>query len=331
MTPNIQAFLDEPGIVVDVRTPSEFVQGHIPGSINIPLFTDNERSIVGTLYKQEGHEEAVQRGLEIVGPKMASLALEAKKQIGKNLAKVYCWRGGMRSRSMAWLFQATGLKTLTLQNGYKAFRRCALQALARPLPLVLIGGLTGCGKTTLLRHLKSEGGQVIDLEALAQHRGSSYGFMDGQLQPSNEQFENLIAWQCLSLDLKRPVWVEDESRMIGKCKIPDPFFTQMRMATLLIVKTSRQERIRQLLQDYGTVPISSLVEATQRIAKKLGGARTRQVIEYIREQNLGSAIEILLDYYDKAYTESLKQRYQPIFHLPNHPCAAEGWGQIFAQ
>ena len=324
---DIQTFLDRPGVFIDVRSPGEFAQGHIPGSINIPLFSNEERAVVGTSYKKRGREEAVMLGFEIVGPKLASFAAQAKEHIGKGLAKVYCWRGGMRSSSMGWLMQTAGLKTCTLQSGYKAFRRWVLLTLSSPRPIALIGGLTGSGKTEVLHKLGITGQQVLDLEALAKHRGSSYGMMDLQQQPSNEQFENEIALRWQTFDSKRPVWIEDESRMIGQCKIPDSFFTQMRASPLFIIESPRQIRVQQLLQDYGTLSIPNLIAATKRIERRLGSERTLQVINLLQEKNLESALEILLDYYDKSYIKSLKGRQQPILHLSYNPDSLETWAE----
>lgn len=314
---DIQSFLDKQGTFLDVRSPGEYGQGHIPGAINLPLFSDDERALIGATYKKKGHEQAVMLGLEIVGPRISMLAAQAKEFVGNNFAKVYCWRGGMRSSSMNWLLQTAGIKAATLQGGYKTFRRWALQALTVSRQIILIGGLTGSGKTEYLHKLKHTGQQILDLEALAKHRGSSYGMIDMQTQPSNEQFENEIAFCLYNYNSKHPVWIEDESRMIGKCKIPDPLYAQMRTSPLYIMESPHEARVQQLLQDYGNISSPTLIAATKRIERKLGSERTHQVIFCLQEQNLKGAIEILLDYYDKLYSESLKQRKQQILYLSN--------------
>jgi tRNA 2-selenouridine synthase len=312
---DIQSFLKFSGPIIDVRSPGEFVQGHIPGSVNIPLFSNDERVLVGTVYKRSGYEAAVILGLEIVGPKLAYFVKEAKALNVEEHLKIYCWRGGMRSSSMAWLLQTAGLKTYTLQNGYKAFRSWALHVIKEPHCVSIIGGLTGCGKTEILQVLRERGQQVLDLEDLAKHRGSSFGLIDKIVQPSNEQFENEIALQWAKFDKQRPVWIEDESRMIGKCKIPDPLFIQMHKAPLYVIRSSKEARIQRLLQDYGKTSIPNLILATKRIEKKLGSERTRQVISHLQEKNFEKAIEILLYYYDISYIRCLKSCQKPVVYL----------------
>ncbi len=315
MNVGTEDFLDHPGIFIDVRSPGEFVQGHIPSAVNLPLFSNEERAFVGTAYKKKGREEAILLGLEIVGPKLLSFVEKAKEYVGKGLAKVYCWRGGMRSSSMAWLLQTAGLKVCILQYGYKAFRRWVLHSLVTPRQLAVVGGLTGCGKTEILQQLLNEGHQVLDLEAIAKHRGSSFGVNATNSQPSNEQFENEIGICWQSFDAKRPIWIEDESRMIGRCKIPDALFKQMRSSPLFVLETNPQVRIKRLLRDYGSQSIINLIAATKRIERKLGLERTQQVIRFLQDRNLEGAIEILLNYYDKSYSESLKNKQQPILSI----------------
>lgn len=312
---NLQSFLDTAGIIIDVRTPAEFTQGHIPGAMNIPLFSNEERALVGTAYKIKGPQEAIFLGLELVGPKLASFAKQAREHVGNNLAKIYCWRGGMRSSSMSWLLETAGLQTTTLQGGYKAFRQWVFKTLERHRPIAVIGGLTGSGKTEILHKLRQTGQQILDLEALAKHRGSCYGMINLSTQPTNEQFENEIAYLWHSFDSSSPVWIEDESRTIGKCKIPDPLFKQMRTSPLFIIESTRSARIHKLLHDYGTLSIPTLITATKKIERQLGSERTHQVICCLQEKNLGKSVEILLDYYDKLYTESLKRRNQPLLKL----------------
>lgn len=308
-------FIQMPGTILDVRSPGEFLQGRIPGAINLPLFTNEERAIVGTLYKQQGKEAAVLEGLRIVGPKLASFVTTAQNAVGDGYAKVHCWRGGMRSGSMAWLLKTAGMKTVTLEGGYKAFRKWVLQVLATPRQVVVIGGLTGSGKTSLLHALQRYGEQVLDLEKLANHRGSSFGMLGMGEQPSVEQFENEIAMQWARFDLSRPVWIEDESRMVGICKIPDPLFAMMSQAPLYLIERPLSERLNNLHTDYGHVPFSELKHATQRISKRLGGARSQEVISLIDENRLAEAAQLVLQYYDATYSHMLKRRGQKIFAI----------------
>ncbi|MFN7899561.1 MAG: tRNA 2-selenouridine(34) synthase MnmH, partial [Synechococcaceae cyanobacterium] len=190
------AFLAIDGPLLDVRSPAEFAQGHIPGAINLPVFDDAERAEIGTLYKQQGREAAVLRGLALVGPRLESLAAclaeRAAASPGQPL-RLQCWRGGMRSDSVAWLAGRLGLATLVLQGGYKAYRQWVLAQFERAWPLRLLGGRTGTGKTALLLALRQRGVAVLDLEGLAHHRGSSFGGLGLPPQPSSEHYENRLA------------------------------------------------------------------------------------------------------------------------------------------
>ena len=269
---SISDFLAVPGPILDVRSPGEFARAHIPGAMNFPLFSDEERAEVGTCYKHEGREQAVELGFEIVGPKCASFVKRAKRLAGDRQVRVHCWRGGMRSASMGWLLQTAGLKVSLLEGGYKAFRGWCLQQLQLPRPVILLGGMTGSGKTYILQALERLGEQIIDLEGLANHRGSSYGALGLPDQPSTEQFENKLAMEWHQLDPRRRVWLEAESRAVGSCRIPAAVFAQMEVAPVIRVRRSRQERIETISEMYGESDIEGLIAATQRIRKRLGGA-----------------------------------------------------------
>jgi tRNA 2-selenouridine synthase len=177
--------------MLDVRSPGEFARGHIPGAQNIPLFDNEGRAEVGTIYKQKGKQPAILRGLELVGPNMATMAERGRLTAIDNTVFVHCWRGGMRSGSVAWLLESYGVKVFTLKGGYKAFRRYMQQQFEAPKNLLVLGGRTGSQKTTWLHALQGDGEQVIDLEGLACHKGSSFGMLGEHPQPTQEQFENL--------------------------------------------------------------------------------------------------------------------------------------------
>lgn len=304
----IADFLIAPGAILDVRSPAEHEQGRIPEAISFPLFSNEERAQVGTCYKQEGRNEAVELGMSIVGPKLATFVAQAKTLAPDRTVRVHCWRGGMRSGSMAWLLETAGFQVAVLDRGYKGFRHWVHATLTEPKSIVTLGGMTGTGKTILLQALRARGEQVLDLEHLANHRGSSYGNLGLPAQPSTEQFENLIAMAWSKLASDRPVWVEAESRMIGSCRVPDALFQHMVAAPVLQIERSRQERINLLLDDYGAVDREQLFSATARLKKRLGGERTQQAIDFIRDDNLPAAIDTVLDYYDKAYRYDLKRR-----------------------
>ncbi|MEO0758235.1 MAG: tRNA 2-selenouridine(34) synthase MnmH [Cyanobacteria bacterium J06648_16] len=315
ITPKIAVtqFLSGPGPVLDVRSPGEYADGHIPGAVSFPLFSNDERAEVGTCYKQQGRDAAVELGLELVGPKMVEFVRQAKVLTGPNKqVRVHCWRGGMRSGSMAWLLQTAGLLVTTLPGGYKAFRRWVRETLAEPRPIIVLGGMTGTAKTDILHALAAQGETVLDLEGLANHRGSSYGALLLPSQPRTEHFENLIATQWAQFPTDRPVWIEAESRQVGTCRIPDELMNQMEAAPTLEVTRPVDERCDLLVEIYGEADTESLVEATERVRRRLGGERTQTAIEHIRRGNLRAAVEILLLYYDKAYRYDLERRQKTI-------------------
>lgn len=300
-----EEFIKSPGFLIDVRSPGEFLQGTIPGAINLPLFSDQERAEVGTLYKQVSPECAFLRGLEIAGPKLSCFVTEALKY--KSPLRVFCFRGGKRSGSMACLFKSAGIQTSILHGGYKAYRTYVQDLFTQKLDLRVIGGLSGSGKTALLHQLARDGHQVIDLEALAGHRGSVFGLLGKTWQPSSESFENQLGFVLAHLDPSKPVWIEDESRMIGSCKIPDALYSKMLAAPLLFVESSIEERLKCLVQDYGTFPKNELIQASLSLKKRLGEVRTKEVIACIEEDDLSKAASLLLSYYDKTYLYSIKK------------------------
>lgn len=326
----INGFLKGSGVIIDVRTPAEYAQGRIPGSINLPLFSNEERAILGTVYKQQGHSTAVNLGLKLVGPKLSELAATAKGHAGNGEARVHCWRGGMRSSSMSWLLRTVGIRTTTLTGGYKAYRRWTLDLFKQPLLLYVVGGLTGSGKTQMLRAMRNLGEQVLDLEELAHHRGSSFGMLGMPPQPTNEQFENEIAMQLSAFDLQRPIWVEDESHMIGRCKIPDALIEAMHTAPLFFVERAMEERMEILLHDYAKIERSELILATERIKRRLGAERTKSIVENIDQGKYREAIEMILRYYDASYRYEIGRRQQPIHYIHEKELSNEEWGQKLA-
>ena len=198
--------------IIDVRSPGEFAKGHVAGAVSMPLFSDEEGHEVGLCYKTKGQEAAIKMGLDFVGPKMSGFIDEANRIAPNRQLNMYCWRGGMRSGSMAWLLKTAGFKVNVIKGGYKAWRNEAMEILARPFPLITLGGLTGVGKTEILKALETKGQQVIDLEGMANHTGSAFS-STGKKQPSSEEFENQLAFKLLNFDLSRPIWIEDESNL----------------------------------------------------------------------------------------------------------------------
>lgn len=302
-------FVDLPCALVDVRSPGEHARGHIPGSVNIPLFEDAERAKVGTLYKQAGRDAAMLEGLRIVGPRMAAMVERAREVAGGGPLRVYCWRGGERSGSVAWLLDKAGLAGITtLRGGYKAFRRLVLGMQGGPPRLQVLGGCTGSGKTGTLALLRAHGAQVVDLEALACHKGSAFGALGEAPQPTSEHFENLLWDELRRLDPQKPVWVEDESLMIGRVKIPDAFHAAMRAAPLWAMDMPQEDRVERLVGDYGGHPPEALAASIERIRKRLGPQHCKAALEALSAGDLHAVARITLNYYDRAYRRGMSTR-----------------------
>lgn len=299
-------FLRNPYPVLDIRSPAEFDQGHIHGALSFPLFSNEERALVGTSYKQESREEAIKKGLSIVGPKMVSFIEAAEKLDSKSLS-LYCWRGGMRSGSMGWLLEQYGFDIYLLKGGYKAFRGYAHEVFSSKMKLRILTGLTGSGKTDVLKEMKQIGAQVIDLEALANHPGSSFGNHLKQLQPTTEMFQNMIFEELVQLDLTKPIWLEDESICIGQVHLPEVFWEQMLKSARCLLEVPKEVRQKTLVAQYQHMGVSNLINATREISKKLGGQEADMAEALIKEGDLFTASGILLSYYDRQYKKGIKK------------------------
>ncbi len=307
----LEKFRSFKGPLIDVRSPNEYYKGHLPNSINIPLFDNNERSIIGTIYKKEGRKKAVIKGLTFFEKKMESLldnlfmSIESYKNIShKNneyFIRIYCSRGGMRSQSIAWLLEKYKLNPITLKGGYKKYRRWVLDSFSKKLNIVVIGGKTGTGKTKLLSLLEKYKYQTIDLEGFACHRGSTFGGLGMKEQPSNEQFENIIAEKLNSFNSSNNIFVEAESANIGKCKIPHEFFNQMKYSRRIEILRSESNRLDELINTYSVFKKEELQESVLRIKKRLGPQRTKIALESINSEKWDLVCRSVLDYYDKCY------------------------------
>ncbi|MEO0628469.1 MAG: tRNA 2-selenouridine(34) synthase MnmH [Bacteroidota bacterium] len=312
-------------VLLDVRSPGEYAQGHLSGAESLPLFDNPERAEVGTLYKQESPDAALLRGLEIAGSKMRHYVEQARQLADGKPVTVHCWRGGQRSQSMGWLLERAGMDVQILEGGYKDFRRWQRSWLSESThTFIIIGGPTGAGKTRLLAALAERAESVIDLEGLARHRGSSFGAIgQPEAQPTTEQFENELFAQLHALPTDRPVYLEDESRMIGTACIPDPVFDRMQSATLVALEVPMPRRLRHLVEEYGQFPQDQLAEAFKRITKRLGGQHVKSALTSLEAGDLSEAAEIALVYYDKAYARSSRK--------PDHTLAVadqEEWGSV---
>lgn len=305
--------------VLDVRSPGEYQHAHIPGAYSFPLFTDEERKVVGTAYKQQGRQAAIRHGLAFFGVKMLPMvedALTIARQFysdeisnEEQIILVHCWRGGMRSAAVAWLLDLYGFKVYTLTGGYKAYRNWVLKQLDINYDLQVIGGYTGSNKTGLLQLLADKGEAVIDLEKLASHKGSAFGALGMQEQPAQEMFENMLATELYKVaGRQKKFWIEDESRRIGKLMIPAMLFEQMRKNTIIFLSVPFEERLKLITDQYGNFDKQLLTEAIERIQKRLGGLEAKNAIALLEEGNVMECFRILLAYYDKCYLKGLESR-----------------------
>jgi tRNA 2-selenouridine synthase len=232
-----------------------------------------------------------------------ALELATEKQL-----LVHCWRGGMRSEAMAWLFSLAGLNVSVLDGGYKAYRHFILEKLNHKRKFIILGGLTGSSKTHIINHLKRNDQQVIDLEGLANHKGSAFGALGQMTQPTTEYFANLLYDSWSKTSPERPVWLEDESRNIGTVFIPEEFYNNMQNSPAIVLIMDVKTRLPRLLREYTQFPKEALIASVIKISKRLGGDNTKEAISAIESDNFAKAIEITLSYYDKAYLFGLNRK-----------------------
>lgn len=287
--------------ILDARSEGEFEQGHIPGATNLPILNNEERKIVGTIYKQLGNQEAILKGFELVGPRFHAIIQDALILFPGKKIMTYCWRGGMRSEIMSWLLSMAGFQILRLKGGYKTYRTLTYETVRAKRDFIVLGGKTGVGKTVLLHGLKKMGESVIDLEDLAKHKGSSFGGIGQPTQPSIEHFENLLAEEFFKIPISEKIWIENESRRIGKVNLADELYANIIASPLIEIIKSEPERISHITEEYAVLPQNELLEAVKRLQKKLGGKRTSEAVEDIIEHRHSSWIANMLVYYDKTY------------------------------
>jgi tRNA 2-selenouridine synthase len=294
--------------LADVRSPSEYNHGHIPGAVNIPLFDDSQRAEVGTLYKKEGNISAVLRGIDLAAPQMSARLTRALDLAADKQLLLYCWRGGMRSEAMAWLFSTGGIKPVLLEGGYKAWRNHILDCLGREKDYIILGGLTGSGKTGILNHMITAGARVADLERIASHRGSAFGALGQPPQPSSEHFANMLFDNLCTESRNEPIWLEDESRNIGTVFMPDNFYDRMQSAPVIALMMRIETRMPRLVEEYASFPVEEIASSVIRISKRLGGERTAEALGALRNGDFSTAIRITLEYYDRSYRYGLSRK-----------------------
>ena len=314
----LKEFRNINGLLIDVRSPEEYYKGHMPNSINIPIFNNEERSIIGKKYKISGREIAVREGFKIIDSKLDKLIKEIifiKKEFlisngtkfpAAESIKIYCARGGMRSQSMLWLLEKFNYPCIVLNGGYKAYRNWVLNSFKFKHKIIVIGGKTGVRKTKILQKLKSLDYQILDFELLANHRGSSFGGLGMKKQPTNEQYENLISEDLNKFKKLEFIFVEAESPNIGKNRIPHELYRQMKISTRIEIIRDESKRIEELINTYSKYEKNELKDSVLRISKRLGPQRTKSAIDSIDNENWKDVCKSLLDYYDRCYEYELK-------------------------
>ncbi|MEI6433921.1 MAG: tRNA 2-selenouridine(34) synthase MnmH [Bacteroidota bacterium] len=294
--------------VIDVRSPGEFAQGHISGALNIPLYTDEERAVVGALYVKSGKDQAILKGLDIALPQIDRYLSALSELASAEKLLIHCWRGGLRSATMAEVFRNAGYDVGILKGGYKAYRRYIREELTKPRMVIVLGGYTGSGKTDLLQTMAAMGEQVIDLEALARHKGSVFGALGQLPQPTNEQFENDLFAKWSSTDPLQPIWLEDESRMIGNITLPEPVFEKLNAGFMVRINVEKSIRIEHLVEDYSKFDKILLSRAIQKISQRIGGTCAKAASEALDNNDFHTVADIVLSYYDKAYQFAIEHR-----------------------
>jgi tRNA 2-selenouridine synthase len=308
--------LDEFSDVIDARSEGEYAEDHLPGAVNWPSLNNEERKLVGTEYKQISAFDAKKRGAALVAKNIARhLERDVIDKPRDWQPLVYCWRGGKRSGSLALILDQIGFKVTLVDGGYKAFRAALVEALpqlASQFDYRVICGTTGSGKTRLLQALAALGAQVLDLEALANHRSSVLGVIPGTPQPTQKAYDSLI-WAALrSFDTSRPVYIESESKKVGNVAIPEGLITAMRAAPCLQLDLSEDQRVELLLEDY-----DFFVKDVEFFCDRLGAltqARGKEVVTgwqtRARVGDIASVVrELLVDHYDPVYLQSMKRNF----------------------
>jgi tRNA 2-selenouridine synthase len=303
--------------ILDARSPSEFAEDHLPGAINVPVLDDGERARVGTIYKQQSAFEAKRAGAPLVSRNIArhvDTILADKPRDWYPL--VYCWRGGGRSGALNHVLRQVGWNAVRLEGGYKAFRKqvvAQLDVLPARFGLRVVCGATGSGKSRLLEALAGCGAQVLDLEALAAHRGSVLGDLPGAPQPSQKAFETAL-WTALSgFDVGKPVFVESESRKVGNLRVPEALITRMRQSECIRLEAGERERVALLREDYAHFESrrDALVEKLECLAPLHGNERIESWKSLLAAGDWDALVrDLLASHYDPAYRKSLFRNYR---------------------
>lgn len=314
--------------IIDARTPLEFAEDHLPGAINVPLLSNEERVEIGTLYKQQGAHPARIRGLQLTAGRFPAIVAEIAAAAAGRPILVYCWRGGLRSKTIASILDLTGYPVAQLTGGYKAFRSqvaAFFDNFTPADPLIVLHGMTGTGKTTLLGRLEKSGAAVIDLEGIACHRGSAFGSLGlSQEHLTQKHFETLLWDAFRRLPPGKPVFVEGESRRIGQVTLPGNFYEVMGESFKVWCVASLETRVRRLIEEYGLREYENeLAAALLRIRKKLGSDKFAEISGYLQRWEMKPFMtELMVSYYDKLYYKVREWQEDMILSLEDFDVAA---------
>lgn len=313
-------------LLVDVRTPLEYDEDHIPGAINVPLLTNEERVEIGTLYKQTGPHQARVRGLELTARRFPAMVDEIGRAAAGRPILVYCWRGGLRSKTVTSILELTGFRAVQLKGGYKSYRNHVVaffEDFRSPGPLVVVHGLTGTGKTAFLLGLKNDHFSVVDLEGLACHRGSAFGELGLSQTLTQKWFESLLWNAFRRLPAGRPVLVEGESRRIGRVSLPGSLYDVMREGIKVWCEADLSTRVERLIAEYGLPEYrQGMAEALGRIRKKLGGEKFVEISGYLERWELEPFMrELMVSYYDRLYYKTREWEEDVVIALEDYAAA----------
>lgn len=322
--------------VIDVRTPLEYAEDHLPGAHNIPILSNQERVEIGTMYKQQGAQAARMRGLELTCSRFAAMTHAAIERADGRPILVYCWRGGLRSASMATLLETCGYPAVQLRGGYKAFRNQLLtyfEHFVPPAPLILIHGMTGSGKTTFINGLDRQQWTVIDLEGLARHRGSVFGACGLGEQPSQKHFDTQL-WDALrQAPDDRPIVLEGESQRIGMISLPGCLYETMSAACKVWCTVSVDTRVARLTEEYAHREYREpMAAALQRIQKKLGGPLSTELSHMLEQWDVPGLARTLVErYYDKLYYKNRPWTPDTVIDLEDFGVGERSLGDFWKQ
>ncbi len=317
---SVREALELPGAkIIDVRSESEFAEATIPGAVNLPLLNDSQRAEVGKLYKEKGAGEARELGLRLVSPRLSEMVRQFSELSREGPLVVFCWRGGMRSKSVCSLLESMDLPVYRLVGGYKAYRRYVNEYLARPLrhKVVVIHGLTGVGKTEVLHELRRRSLPAVDLEGLANNRGSVFGQIGMHPQPSQKMFDGLLVKELAYWEAAGFIIVECESRRIGRIILPETLTESMKNGIKILaycplnVRMERIKRIYSSKNEFGLVDNKEeLKNAIKALERRIGKQRTAEFCRMVDMGKLNEVVEhLLVNYYD------------PLYRYPSQPSA----------